>query len=266
MELAQLIDTVWRSEESDFYRKKWGSLPATSQDVPHTGISDIVNCPIDERLYLKRGLFVKIGYHEDTPYLIARTKEDIGAEAFGSIRYERPLIYFESAQESVEKSLWQYAQNILPLIAEDSFDITCMAAERYGIDAVMGDVASLVRLSKRVRDLPFLRSVKHLTAVDSRFDPSSTDLIRESFPDATLELTLALPETGSLGHACENTQEGKLHFHSAKDTLLECADDGMLIATRLALLPTPILRYDTGMQVRPGAACAQNDAASFLLV
>lgn len=146
-----------------------------------------------------QGTFVKVSYRDDAPVLVARTKKDIAAAAFGDLSYERPLVFFESAQESVEKGLWLYSKNILPLVAEDNLELTCMAACRYGIDAIVGDAASLLKVAAfldvearppRPR-YPELAKVTHLVLIGPRAAPNSLGRLARAFPAARLQTVSA---------------------------------------------------------------------------
>ena len=147
----RLIQEIARSKESRFYKNIWGAIYKKSgggefNPLPIITTQDIIKCKFSERSYIKNGLFVKVVYHKNIPYLIARTEENIGKENYGEIIYERPLVFFENSCESIEKGLWHYEKNILPHISEENLDITVMVAIRYEIDSVVGDIASIKKL------------------------------------------------------------------------------------------------------------------------
>ena len=131
--------------------------------------------------------FMKVVYEGDVPRLLARTRKDIEEADCGRIMYQRPLVFFGSAQESVEKGLWLYTKNILPLIAEEHVDITCMAAARYGIDAILGDIASLKKMEEAVSRYPDLAKVAYLVVADMRDEPGCSKFLKQAFPAATLQ-------------------------------------------------------------------------------
>ena len=132
---------------------------------------------------------MKVVYEGDVPRLLARTRKDIEEADCGRIMYQRPLVFFGSAQESVEKGLWLYTKNILPLIAEEHVDITCMAAVRYGIDAIVGDFESLRKIAVAIPRYPDLAKVAHIIVVGKHGEPD-LECLKQAFPAATLHLIL----------------------------------------------------------------------------
>ena len=132
--------------------------------------------------------FMKVVYQDDVPHLPARTKKDIEKTDLGRVTYERPLVFFENVQESVEASLWLYAQNILPLITDENMDITCMAAIRYGIDAIIGDFRSLREIADVIPRYPGLAKVAHLVVIGSCAELNSLEYLARAFPAARLQV------------------------------------------------------------------------------
>ncbi len=239
-EAEKLIESIRTSRASSFYKDIWKKTNTDS--LPITRRENLMGRKFKERLYIKNGLFVKIIYHENIPFLLARTAKDIGEEEYGEINYERPLIFFESSHESTEKGLWHYSRDILPLLSENNLELTLIIAGRYGIDAIMGETESLSKLvGLKIESYFPPGKIKNITLVDRNFDEDLRKALRKAFPAARYQSILALPETGSLGFVCKE-KEGR--FHPVKNTLLEIIG-GRLLATRLFMLPTPIIKYDT---------------------
>ncbi|MSR70871.1 hypothetical protein EXS62_02420 [Candidatus Kaiserbacteria bacterium] len=209
-------------------------------------VEDFIRVPLDERLERTDGLFVKVAYHNDRPYLVARTKEDIAPEDFGDLPCERPLVMFESAQEGVEKCVWFYTKNILPLIAEDNIDIALLSAARFEADALVCDMASLQNLVAAADKHPIVRTFKKITVIDSSF-VGTLQLLQREFPHAERQLILALPETGSLGRAEE--VDGVLVYRPGPHTTVHGGGQGELVVTQRLPLPTPIREYKTGIHL-----------------
>ena len=220
IKLNQIIQYIFKSRKSSFYKDIWRNthLKNTETDfesLPVIKIRDIIKCKFDDRIYIKNGLFVKIIYHNNVPYLLARTKDDINKEDFGETKYGRPLVFFENSHESIEKALWLHDKNILPLVAEDNLNVVLMTAARYEIDSIVGDVLSVKKL------LPVQSGLRHfdhekitaVTIIDSHFDENLHVLLSDSFPSAKIDMILALPETGPLGRVCQENKDGKLIFH-----------------------------------------------------
>ncbi len=254
-DLQKLLKKVSSSKESGFYRKMWTGVysakkPPDFDSLPIISVEDIIKCKFDDRIYTKDGLFVKIIYRDNVPFLLARTKKDISKEDYSEIRYERPLVTFESSHESIEKGLWHYGKNILPLMAEDNLTITLITSGRYGIDSIMGDAVSLKKLSQSGSQYFDNTKIKNVTVIDSRFDENPCNFLNGAFVNAQLQLILALPETGTLAKVCKENISGKLVFHPVENTIIEIRNDEKLVVTRLIMLPTPIIRYSTGIKIK----------------
>ncbi len=253
--LRQLIQTISNSRESNFYKNIWKNTPLKNGviDFENTStieIGDIIKYKFNKRLYVKNGLFVKIIYHNNIPFLIARTKRDISKDNYGEINYERPLVFFESSHESIEKALWLYNKNILPLMAEDNIDLTEIIAGRYEIDSIIGDVKSITNIISRKTGRFDIKKIKNVTIIDSFFDKNFISILKNYLPSGKIQIILSLPETGPLGLLCKKTDKENLTFHPPKNTIIETSKNGYLIATRLILLPTPIIKYETEIKIR----------------
>ena len=108
--------------------------------------------------------FYKI-IHAGNPYLVPRRLQDIAGETFG-IRCERPLVLFTDPQEAVEKSLWFYARNILPLIGEpNNLAVTAFAAQRYGVDAIVGQLPLVTTFLSRLGGEYDLQRIASITLI-----------------------------------------------------------------------------------------------------
>lgn len=93
-------------------------------------------------------VFTKIVRSDVGPTLFGRTIEDMKMESWG-VQSARPLVYLANAHEAVEKSLWCYLNNMVPLIGERDPDLTARLAAMYGIDSIIADVPSLKLLFSR---------------------------------------------------------------------------------------------------------------------
>lgn len=272
VELNRIIRYVSNSRESSFYKDIWRNAHLKNTEIgfetlPVINIGNIIKCKFDDRTYIKNGLFVKIIYHENVPYLLARTKDDISKEDFGETKYGRPLVFFENSHESIEKALWLHDKNILPLVAEDNLNVVLMTAARYEIDSIVGDALSVKKLLQVQSGLRHFDhgKITAVTVIDSHFGENLHVLLSESFPSAKIDMILALPETGSLGRVCQENKDGKLVFHPVDNTVVEICGN-RLVATRIILLPTPIIRYETRIETRAeNKSCSCESELSFSL-
>ncbi|HUY62471.1 MAG TPA: hypothetical protein VMV50_01610 [Candidatus Paceibacterota bacterium] len=239
---------VHESDASDFYRTAvWKDTPAGTplERLPPFTRAQYARAPFLTRLYRTHGLFTKVAYHEGDPFLIGRHLDDIAGESYGDPG-DRPLVAFSSLHEGIEKSLWCYSKNVLPLIADGDRDITAMLAERYEIDALLTDSAELATLLPALASRFPLNRIRHVSVIGISFN---VPFIVRMFPGTALTLVLDLPETGSIAVSCPTALEAdRAVFHAAPHRLIERGHD--LTITDGRLLPTPLVRYRTGIGVR----------------
>lgn len=242
-----IAETILESSVSDFYRTTVWNNPsgAPYERLPPLTRETYAQTPFLTRLYRTHGLLTKVAYEGGKPFLIGRHLEDIAGESFGTLG-ERPLIAFGSTHESLEKSLWCYARNILPLITNDDPDITAMLAKRYEADTLITDTATLATLLPALARHYELARFRRVSVIDTSFN---LPLLEKMFPEAELSLVLGLPETGSIALSCPAALKEKLIvFHAAPHRTIEHND--ALTVTDARLLPTPLIRYRPGIAVR----------------
>jgi hypothetical protein len=240
LSLENLITDTRAHNESDFYRKRWGTHTIFS-DLPVTSRSDLALCPLSQRSYKKEQGLMKVVYAGELFFLSAWSFADIAQEAYGTSS-KRPLVYFKNPYETIEKAMWCYLNGMVPLSGEINADIAMLAARAYQIDSLITDPASVDSLA------PYLRE---------RTEPlSSISFIAESFEREQIahysqyakrsRLVLSLPETGAFA-------EAKFSENAAFTPLPNCSIEkgDTLILTKATSLITPIIRYDTGI---PAAA------------
>ncbi len=224
--------------------------------IPRLNWRDIEAVPFLERLYhgADESIFTKIIYREEKIFLWALRRKDAGREPYG-VSCERPLLLFRRHHDGVEKGLWFYEHNILPLMKEPNYEIAAMTAKKYGIDAIVGETKELETF------LPYLmkeyssENIKKICIVDTQFDPN---FITEHFPQAETIFKLALPETGVIAEAVVSPSKKEIvSFETVPSVIAEIIDEKLII-TKTNLLPTPLIRYETELQV-------SGDAKSFTL-
>lgn len=252
---------VLESSVSDFYRTTvWDNpSPETSfEKLPPLTRATYAQVPFLTRLYRTHGLLTKVAYHDEKPFLIGRHLEDIASESYGSLG-DRPLVAFSSVHECLEKSLWCYTKNVLPLIADVDHDITAMLAKRYEADTLLTDTATLATLLPSLARYYELANFHFVSVIDTSFN---LPLLEKMFPTAELSLVLGLSETGSVAFSCPTAlTEKRLVFHATPHRHLERGNE--LTVTDDRLLPTPIIRYRPGIVIRffeTSCACGANES------
>src|SRR3989344_8082154 len=253
----QLVAKV-RTSACGFYRAHWGKAERF-EDLPLMDVERFIATPFGERTYkVEKGL-VKIVRASRAPFLVHWSLEDLKAEQFGDSTGKRPLVLLSDSHDALEKSLWFYEHDILPLIGEtNNLQAASFAADAYAIDALVAD-------SKTV--LPFLAEYEKghdvktisVTLIENRFDPAMVARLQISC--ARVLSVLACSETGAFGVACPEQGDGEVCFHPNDESIVEI-ENGELVVTRLALLRTPIIRYRTGIRAEAVSAdCSCREVA-----
>jgi len=237
LQLQTLIDTVAR-HTTGWYVARWSGVREYSE-LPTTTRQDFLTTPLSKRRYKDERALVKIVHTPEGPFLSEWAFTDIAAEPWGIVT-DRPMVYLTDPHSAIEKSMWCYEQNRVPLIGEKSADIASIAAKKYDIDSLIADPGSVMRM------LPYLKSrtnpLKALTLVGESFDVADLGVLRPYAEE--IRLVLAFPETGVLGVAALSEMPV---FVAPENTLVEIVD-GELVFTKVTLLSTPVIRYGSTLR------------------
>ena len=231
-EIQSLIDVVRNSSESSFYKERWGKEKKFER-LPAISRNDFLDTPLSQRRYKREKALVKTVRTEGGLFASEWSFADIANESYGPTGV-RPLVYFADPDEAIEKAMWCYEREVLPLIGEAIPEVVHSAAGFYRIDSLITDAISLEKLLPYLRERPV--PLNGISIVGISFD---VDALLRYTPLATnVRLVMGMPETGAFAHA-----------HLQKDavfTLLpDCyiqKEDGLLL-TKKSLLVTPIIRY-----------------------
>lgn len=227
------VDFVAAHPDASFYRDHWGG-ESSFEALPETSRSDFLKTPLSKRRYKDEKALIKTVRTKEGLFASEWSFSDIAQESWGPCA-TRPLIYFADPDEAVEKSMWCYERNILPLIGEAVPDITNSAAEFYRINSAIVDAPSLALL------LPYLRGraepLESISIVGSSFTISA---LQDYVPYAKdIQLVLSLPETGAFAQA---PLASRPVFTLNQNCFIEPGESGLLL-TKNAKLVTPIIRY-----------------------
>ena len=249
--LSDLIATLRRHPEADFYRLKWGSA-GRFETLPPIGRSDLVHTPLSRRRYKHEKELVKLVHAPEGTFASAWSFSDSAREGFGTV-LERPMVYLESPHESIEKSIWCYEQGRVPLIGEQNEAVAAYGAEAYRVDSLITDIPSLKKLKAyfEKRTQPLGATSVHLSSF------SEEELLPFAGYANSVRLILILPETGAIAEA-EFSEEPVFIPHEG--VILEHGEE--LLLTKLAYLTTPVIRYRTGIRSRP----VEGKDGAFILV
>lgn len=241
--LAQIVE----SPHSDFYKerlqiskkkilalKKLALLPCSSK-------KDFLGTPLSDRTYINGRGFVKIIDSKSNPFLIKRILTELKEEQYGIIGH-RPTVLFSDGHESLEKALWCYEQNVLPVLGESAnISITDFLIYRYESDSFLGDIEILEQLFANNKNVFPYGKVFNLYGNDF-----SISKVQEYISPDKLNLILALPEIGAFAYSCkQHLKEGRTVFHPDKNSIIELEEN--IIVTKLIYMPTPVIRYKTNL-------------------
>lgn len=231
--LSELISRIQNSTDSSFYQKRWEGRKTIS-DFPTVSRTDFIDVPLSERRYKNERSFVKIVHDREGSFLSEWSFDDIGREPWG-LPCARPMVYVQDPHEAIEKSMWYYENNMIPLIAEPDPDFAAFAASKYQIDSLLCDELSLNYLHAYLqgRDRPLESLCIH----------GSTFVVDALLPFVSFskhtKLILHLPEVGAIA---ESSLQSEPTFKLFPGRTLERVGDTTVL-TRDNLLVTPIVRY-----------------------
>ncbi|MFA7309449.1 MAG: hypothetical protein WC050_00955 [Candidatus Paceibacterota bacterium] len=249
-ELENLIEAIRTHPRADLYRTAWGNS-STFDALPVVSRADMAATPLDRRLYKEGRGMAKIVHTPISSFISIWDFSDIGAEPFG-IASSRPMSNFSDPREGIEKAMWCYEHNMVPLIGEQSPSVAILAARVCDIDSLITDSRSLSAF------LPYLQErttpLECISVVDD--DLSAAALTSAAKFAKRVRLVLALPEIGAFA---ETTPDMYPTFSVLPNCILQ-EEDG-LILTKIAHLVTPIIRYRTGFTGLLG----KNGARTFAL-
>ena len=233
--VERLIGFVRAHSQASFYRNVWGKAHVF-EELPTISRDDISRTPPSERRYKNERGLVKIVQDTANPFSSEWSLEDIGKEVYGVIS-KRPMVYFADACEALEKSLWCYTHDMLPLIGELDPDLATFSATKYDIDSLITDTESLLKLSKYLESLK--KPLTGITVIGDVFKPQ--DILPFTRFASRIRLLLALPEVGGFADA-------ELSMHPTFNLLPNCIveeEESFVVVTKLTALVTPIIRYRT---------------------
>ncbi|NQV93232.1 hypothetical protein HQ403_01910 [Candidatus Kaiserbacteria bacterium] len=267
--LQNLLTFVTESSHSSFYKKHFGTSMnhkevRTYEDLallPSISKNDLLQTPLSDRLYIPTGRgLVKVVDSGTHSFLIKRVLSELREEQFGNLG-ERPTVLFSNGHESLEKSLWCYEQNTLPMIGESTnIPITEYFVHRYESDSFLGDIKTLESIFEQSKDA-FLPG-SQFTLCEGGFDLVR---IKKHVPLDSTTLILSFPEVGACAHSCPyHLKNNRLVFHPDKNSIIE--HDTNLTVTKLIAMPTPIIRYITDVPSKTEEySCDCKEEVSFSL-
>ena len=269
--LKKLLADVLAAEP-EFYRKKY--LNAVIDDdcirnldeerfktLPAATKEEIARAPYAGRLYQEGSGITKLipCVEAGRSFLLHRTLEEIKED---DLPYEgaRPMVLMSNMYEAIERCLFFYERNILPLIGEfRNPAVAVSSARQYNIDALVMDHTAVLQYRRMLCALNL--NIQSVTVVDSTFH-------KDDFsgwpPETTKYFVVSFPETGRLAYSCPRAAaEDKLVLHPYPDVYIE--PSALSVITSVRFKSCPMIRYRAPVyfeDVRSVCGCGK---ASFAL-
>lgn len=249
--IEKIISQTKDSNYSDFYRQLWKDIgnEISLDTLPLCSVSRLIETPISKRLYSAKKSITKIVKQYNIPFLIERTLKDISEENFGYV-CKRPFVFLSNSHEAVEKSLWFYENNMLPLIGENNnVHVAVSSAVGYKIDGLIVDdktANSFLPLLEKEYDVSKINTI---TLIGDNFDTIDISKLIKKYQK--VRFVLALAETGAFAESCpEMLHDGILLFHEDENSVVE--EGNCTVITKAIFSPTPIIRYQTNITTTIG--------------
>lgn len=241
-EKERFVKEVATSPASSFYKELWGSEGAF-ETLPILTLQQLAHTPLPKRRYVNGSGITKVVRRGGNTFLSEWLTTHTAQEELGPVG-ARTLVYMSSAHEAMEKGMWCYAHNSLPLVGEKDPLLAARTARVAQVDTVIVDSASLQKLLPHLAECAPLT---HLVVLDHVFDSRVLSAAAQYAQHVTL--TLTLPETGAFASAPLQTD---LVFTLHDACILET--DERTLLTKVRPLVTPIIRYDIGVRLRTEGA------------
>jgi len=257
--VASLIENIYSSDGSNFYRSRWGTKTEFSE-LPFIEDEDFLQTPFSKRRYFHERGLVKVIRKPDGPYLIQRCIADIREENYGS-SCRRPIVLLADGSDALEKVLWFYEHDTLPLLGRSrNMAVAAYCAAWYKADALVSDVEMLSRFFPHLEKVYDPRRIRALTLIERAF-PSSIQKWRALFP--AVRIIIGLPECGVFAEQCPGSGVEPI-FHADKNSILE-VHEGCAVVTKLLPLVTPVIRYKTELFAAKGPSACPCGKEAFIL-
>ena len=243
-DVAEKLVEAIRIDPCSFYRNHWNTKERF-ETLPVVRREHFVATPLTGRTYREEKGLVKIVKNGPAPFLVQWGLSDLSKEIYGTA-CNRPMVLLSDPHEALEKALWFYERNTLPLIGEsNNLPIAAFAAHKYGIDAIVSDEDILFPFVTFFGKECDVKGVQ-LTLIGSGFSVERLQVARNLFQN--MRLVLALPETGAFAESCPGLLgKGEYAYHPDENSVIEIIG-GRLVITKLPFLITPIIRYDTALE------------------
>lgn len=258
--LEMLIQHIKNCKDVDFYRRIWGDVDTSDIDnLPLLTVDHLIETPLQKRTYKDKKGITKIVKNYARPFLIRFCLEDLKKEKYVQNVTGRPLILLSDPHDALEKSLWWYEHDIIPLIGEHTnLSVTVFTAVQYDINVFMTDMKMLETFAPFLEKKLNIKNIQ-LILLGSVFDEKKLNSVLQKYN--SVSVVLSLSETGAIAHSCrESLIKGELVFHPVPDVFIEIKES--LIMTKLHFLTTPLIRYNTGIminEIKKICSCKQED-------
>ena len=255
--LQRLIVEVLESNASRFYRTLYGTSRMRALGVrdardlaalPVLTRAMLAATPLRDRLYRSERGITKTVRH-DPPFLVHRTVCDIAEDDYALGPRKRPLVLSAESGDACERALWCYERGVIPLIGEpNNLPSTAAFARQYRIDAVIAETALWERFLPHLSGAYDVREIRRAVFAEP-FSGNRSSVRALGVSPERIVFVLSLPETGPFARSCPRALlHRELVFHPDESSAVEIGETAIL--TKFLMMPTPLIRYDTGLAVR----------------
>lgn len=269
--LQLLLSRIFTSKEN-IYKTKYQKAGIERKDVvslnneifttlPTITLKELAKAPYKTRLLEEKAGFHKLIHspQTDSYFIIHRTLAEIKKD-ITPILGKRPLVLMDSVHEAIERCLFFYEKQILPLIGETSNPaIVYETAKQYNVDSLIIDHQSLVTFKNELlqQNLP----IKSVTILDTNLTPEDLTWPKE----IKVYPIISLPEFGPVAYQCsQSSQKKKFIFHAYDDVFIEPDISSVLTSSRLSACPMIRYKSDVAMKETAKTCMCREKSLQFL--
>ena len=174
---------------------------------------------------------------------------------YSSVLVLRPGPYANAFIGAALRDKFYHRGSIIAIGDPRELTFSAHIAREISMDRLVGDPATVNRFARNLQAADFLPSrITFLHIAGEPLTSAAVSLLRKLYPNAFTLFTYGISESPSFigirSSLCSNLE--KIHpnaYHLCTDTLVIEEVDGSLVITAPYLIPTPLIRYDTGDRI-----------------
>ncbi len=236
--MREELITLYESERSDFYRRHWGALPVSLEDLPTLSSTLLAETPYTHREYDdEQGIVKTFTTESGLTYFVRRSFSSIKNDASLIAPGPRAFVLAADPVEGMDFALACYEEGSLPYQGDvGNLTVGTFCAEHFRTTTLIADTAGLRAL---VAESGFPSSVEKTVVIDHALPEQN--LLTHASEHGEVVLLFSLPEAGIIGTVATDDRR----LNPAPGVTVE-AIDGVCAITKLTLT-TPLVRYITNI-------------------